>query len=219
MQPVYQVAVLWERLHIAVGSRSLEPTMGCLLRQEFLSQKFIFVIASHGSRELSAAGREEPGGCLSLSLRLRLRSSLRLRRGAACAPGGEQRPRQQVIKPKLRSPGPGFHADLFPGCSENRLQHHLPHPMFPLTSSQRSAGMEVNRSDFVARLFAKERDRGGGGRGSNRESIEDGLGQAGGPMGCAAAQNKRKEPTGEWVEKCFGWAGDERTDKRPELGM
>lgn len=52
-----------------------------------------FVIVRHGSRELSAEGREEPGGCPSFSLRLSLSLSFSL--GGEGAPGGRQRPRQQ----------------------------------------------------------------------------------------------------------------------------
>lgn len=49
--------------------------------------KFTFVIVQHGSRELSSAGREEPGGCVIVSL---LRGG---ERGAD--PGRRQRPGEQ----------------------------------------------------------------------------------------------------------------------------
>lgn len=40
------------------------------------------------------------------------------------------------------------------------------------------------------------------------------MGTSQGPL-CAAAQNKRKEPTREGVEHCFGWAGEEGKGVEP----
>lgn len=54
-------------------------------------EEFTLVIVRHGSRELSAARREDAGGCLSLSFSLRRGAE----RGAEGAPGGRRRPRQQ----------------------------------------------------------------------------------------------------------------------------